>query len=449
MSSKRQDIKVTFGKRVKGATEDYQTILVNGEEVGYLYTRRTCNRWLTVGLTASAADANPNVWDDNQLFVCEYAVELAAAEEVTFPLNNLYDNARSVLAAAKRYAKETLTLVTLETQHMSSETRVEEINAEVKHLRASASNVKDVEEEVLALERERADLLYGTEEPPAPTKHVCGLCGKTLTPCKDGKLRRHNSAPGVQCDGSYQVAGTEVAWGAEVERLKAAPDLQISLTSEELQICVDYGYEDGLPSSLNPWEAYSVACCLRTATWSTLEEGSAHLASLLDKLTLAPAEPLVKGFTEAPAPAPQEEERALRVTPPQTSALRALGYEVRSYKLRYYPSQVEEMVQRLYAERENHTRGNRRIYTSLIERLSTPRPKIKRAKGAPRARFSSGDLSIEYSSQEVFTQFVQLVDAAESTKLITRASAEALRSALRAPAPDICDIWEERLNSLL
>ena len=141
-----------------------------------------------------------------------------------------------------------------------------------------------------------------------------------------------------------------------------------------------------------------------------------------------PVEPLVKGL---PAPA-EEEARVIRVTVPQVDALRALGYEVKSCKLRYYPSQVEEMLERLYAERETKTRGARRVYTSLIERVSTP-SSHKPVKRSTRSSFSSGDLRIEYASKSALAQVMRLVDAAERGELISKASASALRSSCTPP----------------
>ena len=64
--------KVTFGKRIKSTEEDTQAILLNGVEIGTLYARRTNNHNLTIGLCPSLP--NPNVWDDQQWFISEYAV---------------------------------------------------------------------------------------------------------------------------------------------------------------------------------------------------------------------------------------------------------------------------------------------------------------------------------------------------------------------------------------
>jgi len=145
-------------------------------------------------------------------------------------------------------------------------------------------------------------------------------------------------------------------------------------------------------------------------------------------------EPLVKALPSPPSQV-EEEARVLRVTPPQVDALRALGYEARSCKLRLLPSQEEALLASLYAEREKHTRGARRVYTSLIARVSKPASKIKAAKSAPRARFSPGDLRIQYADDSAHIQLMQLVDAAEDKGLISKASAEALRYSARATPP--------------
>ena len=104
------------------------------------------------------------------------------------------------------------------------------------------------------------------------------------------------------------------------------------------------------------------------------------------------------------------------------------------------------MLERLYAERETRTRGARRVYTSLIERVSKPKSKIKRAKGAPRAFFRSGDLRVEYATESAHIQLLQLIDAAESTGLISAGSARALRAST-APPRALPETTEEESGS--
>lgn len=658
MSRKTQDIKVTFGKQDTSNRLTYPTtaIILNGVPVGEITTyKEDISLSLTPKIKVTGYEVC--IWGQDGI------------EDANFNTED-YASARSALAAAKRYAKETLSAPAPQEEETpaaieptAEEARVEEINAEVKQLRASAASVKDVEEEVLALERERADLLYGAETPaaieptevdealetrnpyyhlwvkrgdsweynsswydlrnrdaqraalearglevksdfqackdgvlegkhngayvydipcncpkctapqeverealpapqeeeetPSPALHTCGVCGKQLTPCKDGmlryhkrglftclgsrqiageevayaeskagdmisldipadearliklikheellntqltswdasilasrldmylssteegnpalrsllarldppsapalhtcglcgkqlnptkdgKLRRHTRAAGEDCLGSYCVAGEEVAWGERVARLKAAPPLSLDIPAEEARLMLELGYEE-IPTELASWDAYSAACTLRTLYRDTEEEDTPALRSLLARLDppQVEGEALVKALP-APVPPPEveEEARLLRVTPPQVAALRALGYEVRSCKLRLLPSQVEGLVASLYAERERHTRGARRVYTSLIERVSKPKSNIKAAKGAPRARFSPGDLRIEYADDSAHIQLMQLVDAAESAGLISQASASALRASTRAappPAPE-------------
>lgn len=654
MSRKTQ---VTFDSPYKttlnGERVSTAGIYLNGESAGLITTYYTVDYSAFMGRTRI-----------NSVTVCYYEVALNHLPESTDFDAVKYPSARSALAAAKRYAKETLSaLATQEEEETPAaieptaeptveEARVEEINAEVKQLRASAASVKDVEEEVLALERERADLLYGAETPAAieptevdealetrnpyyhlwvkcgdsweynsswydlrnrdaqraalearglevksdfqackdgvlegkhngayvydipcncpkctapqeeeetpspalhtcgvcgkqlkpykdgtlryhkrglfycvgsrkvageevayaeskagdmisldipadearliklikheellntqltswdaatlasrldmylssteegnpalrsllarldppsaPALHTCGLCGKQLKPTKDGKLRRHTRAAGEDCLGSYCVVGEEVAWGERVAQLKAAPPLSLEIPADEARLMLELGYEE-IPTELASWDAYSAACTLRTIYRDTEEEDTPALRSLLARLDppQVEGEALVKALP-APVPPPEveEEARLLRVTPPQVAALRALGYEVRSCKLRLLPSQVEGLLASLYAERERHTRGARRVYTSLIERVSKPKSKIKAAKGAPRARFSPGDLRIEYADGSAHIQLMQLVDAAESAGLISQASASALRASTRVappPAPE-------------
>ena len=118
----------------------------------------------------------------------------------------------------------------------------------------------------------------------------------------------------------------------------------------------------------------------------------------------------------------------------QRDALLSLGYEVtKSCKLRYLPSELDKLLETLYVEREKHNRGARRVYTALIDRVSTPKSKIKAAKGAAKARFLPGDLQIQYNNLRAHRELMQLVAAAEQGGLISKASAAALRSSTSAP----------------
>lgn len=471
-----------------------------------------------------------------------------------------YGNARSALAAAKRYAKETLYTPNVET-------RVEEINAEIKSKQEERSREEsaiwrdEITREILELERERADLLYGTVETPAapaaeeesvPTppaeapryteeeqqltfnlfKHdtrdlrvlrvICSSAESGADKLELIRALREYLGGGAQSAVAWLGYFTNVC--PHIAESGAGYTVNVTAAQVTLEL-VNRGAEtpvlDETLETRNPlyhlytkrgesWEYNSSWYDLhnRDAQRAALEarglevkedfqackdgvlEGKHNGAYVYDipcncpKCTLLPSlsplpgeeealEPLVKGLPEATAEqrastwedlseteadsafieaverelaeAPGEEEaRVIRVTPPQVDALRALGYEVKSCKLRLYPSQVEELLERLYAERETRTRGARRVYTSLIERVSSaPKSKIKRAKGAARAFFRSGDLRIEYSSDSAHRQLVQLVDAAESTGLISAASARALRASCTPPAPHICRLCEE------
>jgi len=120
----------------------------------------------------------------------------------------------------------------------------------------------------------------------------------------------------------------------------------------------------------------------------------------------------------------EEEARVIRVTPPQVDALRALGYEVRSCKLRYSPSQAEEILDSLYAERKLYTGAQRRVYTSIIDKVS------QETKQAPSAALLPGDLRIEYRSFRAQRQILELIDAAERAGIVSRGSASTLRASV-------------------
>ena len=116
------------------------------------------------------------------------------------------------------------------------------------------------------------------------------------------------------------------------------------------------------------------------------------------------------------------EVQTIRVTPPQVDALRALGYEVRSCKLRYSSSQAEEILDSLYAERKLHTGAQRRVYTSIIDKVS------QETKQAPNVALLPADLRIEYRSLRAQRQILELIDAAESAGIVSRGSASTLRA---------------------
>ena len=130
-------------------------------------------------------------------------------------------------------------------------------------------------------------------------------------------------------------------------------------------------------------------------------------------------EPLVKGLPETPV---EEEAQTIRVTPPQVDALRALGYDVKSCKLRYSSSQAGEILDSLYAERKLHTGAQRRVYTSIIDKVS------QETKQAPNVALLPHDLRIEYRSLRAQRQILELIDAAESAGIVSRGSASTLRA---------------------
>ena len=542
---------VTFGK-VEREDNYYATTAIysQGAEVGYISTN------------SGSSGAYTQRFKGN-VRVTSYAVNIFPSISARFNVAD-YSSARSALAAAKRYVKETLSAPA-----PVEETRVDEINGEIKQLRASAASVKDVEEDILELERERADLLYGTVETPAPvethtkawyqiddpcfeynfyTKHseiiamftrdagarvieyraqntkVNGLYGELYI------LERHIKKPGllrIAIAEALQGMGVPVKYVYMVRNAKAhaikvilkgcaptpntyketpapveAPEVEEEArcyhvtrckfdprgnpsvwstdssytTLEEARArCAELVAELGGevdPSSLSAHSCETVGDVGVQLVYDTLPARDntktyigAHNGAYLYETSQEPEveeealEPLVKGFS-SPAPEVEEEAssqepeveeeaRVIRVTPPQVDALRALGYPVKSCKLRYYPSQVEELLERLYAERETRTRGARRVYTSLIERVSAPKSQIKRAKGAPRAFFNSGDLRIEYTSDSAHRQLMQLIDAAESTGLISGASARTLRASTYAPRVAIPEVEEESGSSAL
>jgi hypothetical protein len=101
--------KVTFGKRIKSTEEDTQAILLNGVEIGTLYARRTNNHNLTIGLCPSLP--NPNVWDDQQWFISEYAVLFNdATEERVWDLSKggEWRDARETLSEVKKWVRAAL-----------------------------------------------------------------------------------------------------------------------------------------------------------------------------------------------------------------------------------------------------------------------------------------------------------------------------------------------------
>jgi hypothetical protein len=137
---------------------------------------------------------------------------------------------------------------------------------------------------------------------------------------------------------------------------------------------------------------------------------------------------LVKGL-----PVETEEARVIRVTPLQVEELLELGYEVKSCKLLIYSSQVDELLERLYAARETHSRGARRIYTAIIEKVSGS----KRSNSTTQAYFKAGDLNITYTSKSALAQLMQLIDTAERGELISKASASALRTSCTHLPPEV------------
>jgi hypothetical protein len=507
---------VTFGKvEREDAYTATTTIYLRGKAVGYISTESH-----HTGAYAQRFKGNVRV--------SNYTVHLETCF-TRFTVKE-YGSARSALAAAKRYAKETLYTPNVET-------RVEEINAEIKSKQQERSREEsaiwrdEITREILELERERADLLYGTVEAPAapveaPAAPAAPVEEESVpTPPAEApryteeeqqltfNLFKHDTrdlrvlrvicsscesgadklelirAVKEHLGGGEQSAATWLGYFTNVcpHIVESGADYTVNVTAAQVTAeLARRGAEtpvlDKTLETRNPfyhlyfkrgesWVYHSSWYDLhnRDAQRAALEEqglevkedfqackdgvleGKHNGAYVYDipcscpKCTSAPSpaaeealEPLVKGLPEAPAEeettqAPAEEARVIRVTPPQVDALRALGYEVRSCKLRYYPSQVEELLERLYAERETRTRGARRVYTSLIERVSAPKSKIKRAKGAPRAFFNSGDLRIEYTSDSAHRQLMQLVDAAESTGLISAASARALRASTATP----------------
>lgn len=444
-----------------------------------------------------------------------------------------------------------------------AETRVDEINAEIKSLQEERSRefrgawVAGYNREILELERERADLLYGTEEPSSPVEEEEASSPVEEEPSSPAaeearcyhvtrcKFDPRGNPSAWSTDSSYATLEEARARAAELVAELGGEVDPSSLSAHSCETVGDVGIQlvyDTLPARDNsktyvgahngaylyetspveedaleplvkglpalPEEEETLATGLREggklldAAGETLwvqprsltlataalgvrvqikrgeviygsypaaelhnyrADGVAYLPYNLDGIARLPVErsallswlalpeapeeepsspaPILCGglhiYPEAPEEeepsSPEEEARVIRVTPPQGDALRALGYEVSSCKLSYYPSQVEELLERLYAEREQHTRGGRRVYTSLIERVSKPKSKIKRAKGAPRAFFNSGDLRIEYTSDSSHRQLMQLVDAAQETGLISAASARALRASCAPP----------------
>jgi len=93
---------VTFGKRVDDLETANIEILFNDQVVGYIETRRTTNHYLSCGMYP--LPRNPYIWNENQWFVDSYAVLLDDCEDVIFEVG-FDDNARSILAQAKRFAK--------------------------------------------------------------------------------------------------------------------------------------------------------------------------------------------------------------------------------------------------------------------------------------------------------------------------------------------------------